>query len=116
MTDLFDEKHLALYVGDDISLRNEILIIYEQQLETWSEKLNIHMDDKDWYLAAHTLKGASRGVGVWCIGDLCEVAEALCGDFEGKLDQRADFIEKLLSDISKVSIEISKLCDEVVAA
>ncbi|MEO1150930.1 MAG: Hpt domain-containing protein [Pseudomonadota bacterium] len=79
MTDLIDLNHLHLYVGDDEGLRDEILSIFAEQLSLWMDRFSPNMDGEAWYQATHTLKGASRGVGVWAIGDLCEEAEGLTG-------------------------------------
>ncbi|MEL6791229.1 MAG: Hpt domain-containing protein [Pseudomonadota bacterium] len=108
MSDLIDLNHLQLYVGDDVSLRDEILSIFEDQLALWMGRLSPDMDDDTWYQAAHTLKGAARGVGVWAIGDLCEKAEALMGpdaeparaDLLGQLGPLADRVTAALKDVA----------------
>lgn len=94
MTDLVDLNHLNLYVGDDTDLRDEILAIYQEQLSMWLGKFTPQMSDDEWYQANHTLKGASRGVGVWSIGDVCELAEAIKG--QKAESQRAALIAELL--------------------
>jgi HPt (histidine-containing phosphotransfer) domain-containing protein len=77
MADAIDLQHLEQYVGDDAALRDEILCIFEDQVEGWLTRLDPSSDDHDWKNAAHALKGASRGVGAFRLGDLCEAAEGL---------------------------------------
>jgi HPt (histidine-containing phosphotransfer) domain-containing protein len=79
MTQAIDLQHLEQYVGDDAGLRDEILSIFEDQVEGWLARLDPSADDQDWKNAAHALKGASRGVGAFELGDLCETAEGLIG-------------------------------------
>ena len=115
MSALIDTKHLGLYVGDDVALRNEILNIYEDQLRHWMMCLNPSMADDDWYHANHTLKGASRGVGVWSIGDLCEGAETLTGKYSEKTEQRSELIAKLQALVPQVLTEVAVLCEDKAA-
>lgn len=116
MQPLIDPNHLALYVGDDLGLRNEILAIFEDQLEYWLERLDPAMEDKDWHLASHTLKGASCGVGAWEIGKLSEKSESLVGDIENKSEQRKEMVITLHGLIHSVLKEISAMCDEQAVA
>lgn len=115
MTGMIDSSHLALYVGDDDTLRDEILMIYQEQLEHWLECFVPTMNDEDWYHASHTLKGASRGVGVWAIGDLCEKSESLVGKLENKHDQRKALLLELHGHVETVMSEISKMLTDVAA-
>lgn len=107
MSDLLDLKHLNLYVGDDIGLRDEILSIYREQLSMWLGRFSPDMTDDEWYQANHTLKGASRGVGVWSIGDICELAEGLKGP--GVKDQRGALIAELMPLGARVLSELEAL-------
>jgi HPt (histidine-containing phosphotransfer) domain-containing protein len=82
MTAPIDLSHLEQYVFGDRALLDEILTIFIEQAAMWIERMDPALDDEAWHSAAHTLKGASRGVGAWALGDLAEQAEALVG--EGK--------------------------------
>jgi HPt (histidine-containing phosphotransfer) domain-containing protein len=88
MNTAIDMAHLELYVCGDAALRDEILTIFEEQAELWVARLDPTMPDEPWKNAAHALKGASRGVGAWAIGDLCELAERLTGGIANKLGAR----------------------------
>lgn len=74
-----DRSHLDQYVFGDRALLDEILTIFIDQASAWIARMEPSLNDQDWHLAAHTLKGASRGVGAWVLGDLAEQAEALVG-------------------------------------
>lgn len=79
-TALIDLDHLDRYVAGDRSLRDEILAIFEEQAEMWTRQLDPRAEDGAWRDAAHALKGASRGVGAWDVGHICQEAEHLIGD------------------------------------
>jgi HPt (histidine-containing phosphotransfer) domain-containing protein len=74
-----DYSHLDLYVQGDRALLDEILTIFEEQAALLRAALDPSATDDDWRHAAHTLKGASRGVGAFLLGDAAEAAEALVG-------------------------------------
>lgn len=84
MTAPIDLKHLNQYVFGDNALLDEILTIFIEQASMWIDRMDPSLDDKEWHLAAHTLKGASRGVGAWALGDLAEQAEKLVGAGQGE--------------------------------
>lgn len=74
-----DLRHLEQYVFGDRSLLDEILTIFIDQASQWIDRMDPALPDDQWHLAAHTLKGAARGVGAWALGDVAERAEALLG-------------------------------------
>lgn len=96
MTDAIDIRHLEQYVFGDRALLDEILTIYIEQTTMLLGRLEIAEDDETWRSTAHTLKGASRGVGAWAVGDLAEAAEKLTGP--ANAGPRADIIVKLRSE------------------
>lgn len=95
MTDAIDIRHLEQYVFGDRALLDEILTIFIEQTTMLLERLETAEEDETWRSTAHTLKGASRGVGSWAVGDLAEAAEKLTGP--ASVAQRADMIVKLRS-------------------
>lgn len=104
-SDSIDLKHLDQYVGGDRALRDEILGIFEEQAEMWVRTLDPRADDRAWKDAAHALKGASRGVGAWTVGDLCADAESLVGDAHSEEDRHA-----MLSDLrDAVKLTVSEV-------
>jgi len=84
MSKPIDSAHLEQYICGDDALRDEILTIFEEQAGAWIAKFDPALSDEDWQNAAHALKGASRGVGAWAVGDLCEEAESMTGDLPDK--------------------------------
>ena len=74
-----DLEHLNRYVFGDEALLHEILGIFKEQAATLADRMQPAMDDEAWHLAAHTLKGAARGVGAWALGDAAARAEKSSG-------------------------------------
>lgn len=72
-----DLDHLDKYVLGDRALLDEILTIFIDQAEMLVSRLDAPENNDSWREIAHTLKGASRGVGAWTLGDLAEHAEKL---------------------------------------
>jgi HPt (histidine-containing phosphotransfer) domain-containing protein len=79
MTAPVDIQHLEKYVFGDRALLDEILTIFIEQASLLLGRFDASSDDESWRSTAHTLKGASRGVGAWAVGDLAEKAEELVG-------------------------------------
>lgn len=103
-----DVDHLERYVAGDRVLRDEILEIYEQQAESWIRILDPRADDAAWRDAAHALKGASRGVGAWRIGDICEQAEQMVGE-DGTEESRRQIVERLKKTVLATIGEVRQL-------
>jgi len=72
---VFDREHLARYTGGEATLEAELIGLLDQQIEAQIAKLRAAETDEVWAEAAHTLKGAARGVGAMALGDACERAE-----------------------------------------
>ena len=72
-----DLSHLSRYTLGDRELEREILGLFIDQVPKSIEQLNLASTDKDWQMAAHTLKGSSRAVGAWRVADLAERAERI---------------------------------------
>jgi len=100
MTAAIDIHHLELYVGGDVALRDEILGIFAEQAEIWVSRLDPSLSDEQWYDASHALKGASKGVGAWSVGELCETAEGLIGDRENKLASRHALLQEITREVA----------------
>lgn len=95
MNRAIDFDHLEQYVAGDDSLRNEILDIFSEQVETLVKQFDVFQPDEEWKMTAHTLKGAARGVGAWSLGTACEEAEALVGAAPAKQETRATLLVTL---------------------
>ncbi|MFQ5563090.1 MAG: Hpt domain-containing protein [Parvularculaceae bacterium] len=109
---LIDLDHLEKYVAGDDALRDEILLIFEEQVDNWIRLLNPHQADEVWREAAHALKGASRGVGAWAAGDLCEEAESLIGPDKHDPVARAALLKELRANLDAVLNHAKELRDK----
>ncbi|MEM6649574.1 MAG: Hpt domain-containing protein [Pseudomonadota bacterium] len=105
---LIDLDHLEKYVAGDRNLRDEILSIFEEQAEMWARVLDPKSEDTAWKDAAHALKGASRGVGAWEVGDICERAEKLVGE-KGEEEDRKAALLHLRDTVKNTVAEVRRL-------
>ncbi|WP_428409236.1 Hpt domain-containing protein [Hyphococcus sp.] len=92
---VIDFNHLEKYVAGDDALRDEILEIFADQVALLLDQFDVFQTDEAWKNTAHTLKGASRGVGAWKLGEICEDAENLIGPAPGKQESRATLLVSL---------------------
>ncbi|MEM8771104.1 MAG: Hpt domain-containing protein [Pseudomonadota bacterium] len=106
---VIDLEHLDKYVAGDLSLRDEILTIFSEQAAMLDEKFGRAATDEAWRNTAHSLKGASRGVGAWALGDLCEEAERLIANTPGKSDRRAAILESIRHQVELAIDEVRRL-------
>ena len=74
---LIDHEHLRRYTLGDPGIELEILGLFAEQLPITIGALEHATTDKDWGMAAHTLKGSARAVGAWPLAALAEDAERL---------------------------------------
>lgn len=108
---MIDLDHLEKYVAGDIGLRDEILSIFADQAESLGEKFSVAATDEGWRNTAHALKGASRGVGAWALGDLCEEAEEMVGAIAGKNERRAAILVSIRQKVGQTLSEVRRLRD-----
>jgi HPt (histidine-containing phosphotransfer) domain-containing protein len=107
MTAPIDLDHLNRYVFGDKALLAEILGIFKEQAASLSERMTPAMDDEAWHLAAHTLKGAARGVGAWALGDAAERAEKAFN-----IEERAASLKSIVAMAASASAFADKLISE----
>ena len=74
---VLDRAHLALYSGGDAALEAELFGLLQGQIEACLARMSQAAPGADqvWRDAAHTLKGAARGVGAMQLGEACAAAE-----------------------------------------
>jgi HPt (histidine-containing phosphotransfer) domain-containing protein len=72
-----DLAHLRRFTLGDHDLELEILDLFITQAPITLAALNAAGTDRDWRIAAHTLKGSARAVGAWSVALLAERAEAM---------------------------------------
>ncbi|MEM9494580.1 MAG: Hpt domain-containing protein [Pseudomonadota bacterium] len=108
---LIDLDHLNMYIADDTALRDEILAIFEEQAEKWADLFDPEQPDETWRNSAHGLKGASRGIGAWDVGNLCERAEKMIGEAPEKFEERAALLVELRQKLGETVAEARRLRD-----
>lgn len=69
-----DFVFLEAFVGDDLSIADEVLELFRQQADVWTPMLAA--DQAGWRDAAHALKGAAGGIGARGLQAACADAEA----------------------------------------
>ncbi len=72
--------HLDRYTGGNFELNQEVLRLFDGQCRDLTAKLESLMkssDTKAWHDAAHTLKGAARGVGAAAVAEAAAAAEVI---------------------------------------
>ena len=110
---LIDLDHLDKYIAGDDALRDEILSIFEDQVDSLLEGFAVDLSDDDWQSIAHKMKGASRGIGAWSVGDLCEKAEDMIGDNPEKLSERETLLTQVRSELIATTEEARRIRDRV---
>ena len=70
-----DFDYLSGYAGGDLGLVDEVLGLFEHQVEMWLRLLDPDADPGVFRDGAHTLKGASLGIGAHRLGKACSEAE-----------------------------------------
>lgn len=68
-----DFGYLEGFLGGDVSIALEVVVLFRRQASTWGEGLGA--DNPDWRSVVHTIKGAARGIGANALGDACDKAE-----------------------------------------
>lgn len=72
---VLDLSHLSAMTGGDSDLSLEVIDIFREQSDLWSRLLDPMNPADTWADAAHTLKGASLGIGALKLAAACERAE-----------------------------------------
>jgi len=72
---IFDRAHLNQYTAGDAALEAELVGLLRDQATRCLGAMEAASDVNAWKAAAHTLKGASRGVGAFELGEACQRAE-----------------------------------------
>jgi HPt (histidine-containing phosphotransfer) domain-containing protein len=106
-----DLNHLNQYVCGDAALLDEILTIFEGQADLWLARLDPAQTDEEWRNACHALKGASRGIGAFAVGDLCEKGERLIGSAADEPRKRVELLAELRRKLAGVVEEARRIRD-----
>lgn len=98
---VFDQGHFAMMTAEDQSLQVELIQLFRQQAVLWRRLLIPDAPTHTWRDAAHTVKGAARGLGLWALAEACENAETLAkaGATEGRwVDEHLDRVRGRLEE------------------
>jgi HPt (histidine-containing phosphotransfer) domain-containing protein len=98
-SDPVDHAHLSRYTLGDARLEREILGLFLAQLPLTIETLRFAATDRDWQIAAHTLKGSCRAVGAWQIATLAQDAERIAGGDVVAREKTLDAIDKAAAKV-----------------
>lgn len=86
-----DLQYLRRFTHGDFALEEEVLQLFITHAPEYLATMRSAGTAKAWHDAAHTLKGASRGIGAWRLARTAEGAERL--RFDVDLDRRAFAID-----------------------
>ncbi len=86
-----DLQYLGRFTLGDKPLEREVLDLFLVHTPLYLDRLCSAATAKAWHDAAHTLKGAARGIGAWRLARCAESAERL--RFDTDIDRRAFTID-----------------------
>jgi HPt (histidine-containing phosphotransfer) domain-containing protein len=102
-----DLAHLRRFTLGDQALELEILDLFITQAPITLAALKSAITERDWRIAAHTLKGSARAVGAWPVAGIAERAEGLSRRNDPSACERAAL--ELADALSKASAFIAEL-------
>jgi HPt (histidine-containing phosphotransfer) domain-containing protein len=79
ITGAVDFSYLEAYAAGDAGLVEEVLALFDEQAALWMRLLDPEGEASDWRDGAHTLKGASAGIGARALASICGEAETAAG-------------------------------------
>ena len=100
LTGAVDFGYLEGFAAGDAQVVDEVLALFREQAAMWSTMLD--PQSEGWRDAVHTIKGASRGIGAFALGDVCQVCE-----IEGpeRLRSVRDALDLALADVAAYAHE-----------
>jgi hypothetical protein len=101
ITGAVDFTYLESFAAGDFGGIEEVLNLFREQATIWSRMLE--PGNPGWRDAAHTIKGAARGIGANALADVCERAEA---EGEGVLPAVHAALDAALMDIAAYQHEL----------
>ena len=104
---VLDLQHLDKYTAGDEALRCELLSLFSEQLAQQITTLRGHCQGDDWMIATHTLKGASRAIGAFQIGETAEALEQL--DPGADAEACTKLIDRLVQQTQECKTAISEV-------
>ena len=85
--------------GGDDDVSEEVLGLFVQQAEMWSQMLDARMEG--WRDAVHTIRGAAAGIGAGTLAAVCAEAEVADRAIApARLDHVRDALNQALADVA----------------
>ena len=100
LTGAVDFGYLEGFAAGDSQVVDEVLALFREQAAMWSVMLD--PESEGWKDAVHTIKGASRGIGAFQLGDVCQVCEI---EGPGVLPRVQDALDLALADVAAYAHE-----------
>jgi len=102
LTGAVDFGYLEGFAAGDSQVIEEVLALFREQAAMWSAMLD--PASEGWRDAVHTIKGASRGIGAFALGDVCQACE-----IEGPANLTAvrDALDVALADVAAYAHELA---------
>ncbi len=109
LTGAVNFAYLETYAGHDAALIEEVLGLFHEQAALWARLLDPRQAMDGWRDAAHTLKGAARGIGAEGLAQACEAAELAgrAGESGPQRMDALDALDRVLSDIAAYRHEMA---------
>lgn len=87
MSEAIDRNHFEAATFGDAALQREVLGLFDRQAEKLAETIR-NTSGRERAEAAHTLKGAARGLGAFALADAAEKVEQDAGESLDELSRR----------------------------
>jgi HPt (histidine-containing phosphotransfer) domain-containing protein len=100
LTGAVDFGYLEGFAAGDSQVVDEVLALFREQASMWSVMLD--PESEGWKDAVHTIKGASRGIGAFALGDVCQTCEI---DGPSGLPAVRDALDVALADVAAYAHE-----------
>ncbi len=100
-----DTVFLGKYTLGDRLLEREVLQMFVEQTELYMARLSSPSGEKDWYEAAHSLKGSARGIGAFKVGMRAEQLEKIAEPIQESA--RCAILVLLREDLEQTKAAIS---------
>jgi HPt (histidine-containing phosphotransfer) domain-containing protein len=104
ITGAVDFPYLEAYAAGDAGLIEEVLGLFDEQATLWLRLLDPEGDPGTWRDGAHTLKGASGGVGARTLAAVCSDAEKAAGESAAF---KSAILDRLKSELDLVRADIA---------
>jgi hypothetical protein len=104
-----DFDHLETYAAHDAAVIDEVLALFREQAGMWLKLMDPEDGGEGWRDGAHTLKGASLGVGAFELADACAEAEAAA---DAGLGERAVLYERVRTALDAALVDIAAYAHE----